>query len=171
MKRSALISVERHFDASAEQVFALLGDHEAFFPRPRFRCRLLEEGASERNGDGALREVRTGALRFVERIDGYRSNQGFHYRICSLHAAGLPVPIRHDGGSIEIHATPAGCRVLWQSRFRMALPLVGSLLARRFQRDASAAFAWLLAEAAKRLAKEMSAGMRHAAASSPEKHA
>ena len=145
------IDVRHDFRQSAETVFALLADHEAFFPPPRFTCRLREVGHADRNGDGALREVRTGALWFLERVSAFQPGRGFDYRIEELRLGGLPVPFRHERGWIEIIPDNPGCRVIWRSRYDVDVPLLGPLLARRFKRDAGRAFAWLLRDAQRRL--------------------
>lgn len=145
------IDVSHDFRQSAATVFALLSDHEAFFPPPRFTCRLRETGIPERNGDGALREVRSGPLRFIERISRFEPDRGFDYRIEALRLGGLQVPFRHERGWVQIAPTPDGCRVRWRSRFAVTVPVLGGVLGRRFQRDAGRAFAWLLREAQRRL--------------------
>lgn len=145
------IAIQHDFRQPPETVFALLADHESFFPQPRYTCRLREHGAPDRNGDGALREVRSGALQFVERISRFQPGRGFDYRIEALRVGGLRVPFRHERGWVEISPTPGGCRVNWRSRFEVAVPLLGPALGRRFQRDAGRAFAWLLRDAQRRL--------------------
>ncbi len=145
------IRAEHLFVHPPQVVFALIGDHERFFPAPRYRCRLLTLGTPQRNGDGAVREIRSGALRFVETISALTPGVGFDYRVQTLHAGGLPVPFRHQRGWLEFIAEGDGCRVIWRSQFRMAVPLLGGLLEKQFARSAGAAFAWLLGQAARRL--------------------
>jgi hypothetical protein len=145
------IDVRHDFRQPAATVFALLADHERFFPPPHYTCRLREAGSPERNGDGALREVRSGALHFLERISRFQPDRGFDYRIEVLRLGGVPLPFRHERGWVEVTPLAQGCRVVWRSRFRIALPLLGPMLARRFQRDAGRAFAWLLRDAQRRL--------------------
>lgn len=145
------IRAEHRFAQPPSTVFALISDHERFFPAPHYRCRLLSPGTRERNGDGAVREIRSGALRFVETISAVLPGAGFDYRVQSLHAAGLPLPFRHQRGWLQFIAEGEGCRVIWRSQFRMAVPLLGGALEKQFARSAGAAFGRLLAQAARRL--------------------
>ncbi len=146
------VDVSRRFAATAADVFARIADHPRFFPAPRYRCRLLEDGQPQRNGNGALREVRIGAMRFRERISQFSPDTGFDYRIEQVHFAGLPVPLRHERGWIEISDDGEGCMVRWRPRFSVGVPLIGGAIETRLARDVEKAFAWLLAQTSRSIA-------------------
>lgn len=143
------VDVRQQFAVPAAQVFARIADHERFFARPRFHCQLVEAGTPDRNGDGAVREVRVGALRFRERISRFIPNVGFDYHVEKLSLAGLPLPLRHERGWVEISDRPSGCEVRWRSRFALRVPGLGRLLEARMARDVEKAFTWLLARSAR----------------------
>lgn len=124
------IHATRHFDAAPAVVFAALADHAAFLSGGGLQCRLLREGDATRDGVGAVREVRSDGLLFVEDIVAFEPPRHFAYVIRSLTWRGGPaLPIRHERGWIDLARDGDGARVDWRSRFEVTLPLLGPLLA------------------------------------------
>ncbi|MEL6180735.1 MAG: SRPBCC family protein [Myxococcota bacterium] len=146
------IHVTQTFEASIEQVFEALSDHETFLTRGDTACRLIETGHEERNGVGAVREVRSGALRFIEAIPEFERPTSYTYRIRTLTVMGLPLPVVHDQGWLEFHrTTDSTTRVDWRSRFRITIPIIGAWLEPRLGDTFSAAFLAFMKAARTRL--------------------
>lgn len=147
-----LIHVTARFDAEPERVFDVLADHETFFSFGSATCRLVEEGKGDRNGLGAVREIRDRQMVFREEITVFDRPRRFDYVIRSLTGPlGLPLPVEHERGWLEFHAEDGSTRVDWRSRFRITLPLVGPLLERRVGPSFADAFGRLLEAARARL--------------------
>jgi len=147
------IHASQHFDAPPEAVFAALSDHAAFLSGPGMRCRLLREGDTMRDGVGAVREVRTGGLVFVEDLVAFEPPRHFAYVIRSLATAGgRALPIRHERGWLDLVPVEGGTQVEWRSRFAVEVPLLGPLLAPLVAARIRRGFETLLARAARRLA-------------------
>ena len=147
------IHVSHHFAAPPAVVFAAIADHESFLSMGGIRCRLQREGAPDRNGIGAVREVEGDGLRFVEDITAFDAPRHYEYVIRTLtRSNGGALPLRHERGWLEFSADGDGTRVDWHSRIHATIPLLGPLLieplvVRKLQR----AFAALLARAATRI--------------------
>ena len=125
--------------ASPPDVFRELTDHEGMVGLPGVTAaRLLRAGAPERNGVGAIREVRVRGLRFVEEIVGYEPHRRIDYRIreCTL-------PLRHEFGRIDLDAVEGGTRAHWESE--LSVPGVGWLLGPLMRRMLPSGFEELLA--------------------------
>ncbi|MCA9512101.1 MAG: SRPBCC family protein [Myxococcota bacterium] len=110
--------------ARPEDVFAGLTDHEGLAGLPGVSsARLVRPGSPERNGVGALRELRVHGLRFVEEIVAFEPPKrlGYLVRECSL-------PLRHRFGEIRLEpAADGGTLATWASE--LAVPVVGRLVA------------------------------------------
>jgi hypothetical protein len=149
------VHARQRFAAAPAAVFAALSDHAAFLSGGGVRCRLLREGDAARDGVGAVREVRTGGLVFVEDIVAFEPPLRFAYVIRSLATTGgRALPIRHERGWMAVTPEDGGTRVDWHSRFEIALPLLGPLLAPLVALRIRRGFGTLLARAARRLAAE-----------------
>lgn len=147
------IHASQRFDAPPDAVFAALSDHAAFLSGPDMRCRLLRDGDAVRDGVGAVREVRTGGLVFVEDLVAFAPPRHFAYVIRSVTTAGgRALPIRHERGWVDFVPTEGGTRVDWRSRFAVEVPLLGPLLAPLVAARIRHGFDALLARAARRLA-------------------
>lgn len=146
------VHASQRFDAAPSAVFAAISDHAAFLSGAGLACRLLREGDAARDGVGAVREVRTGGLVFIEDIVAFEPPVQFAYVIRSLATAGgRRLPIRHERGWMEVSREGGGTRVDWRSRFVVDLPLLGPLLAPLVAARIRAGFAALLARAARGL--------------------
>lgn len=147
------IHASRHFDAAPAAVFAAISDHAAFLGGAGLACRLLRAGAPERDGVGAVREVRTGGLVFVEDIVAFEPPRHLAYVIRTLATpGGRALPIRHERGWMDVVREGGGTRVDWRSRFEVTLPLLGPLLAPLVALRIRAGFERVLARAARTLA-------------------
>lgn len=147
------VHASRRFDAAPDTVFAALSEHAAFLSGAGLRCRLLREGGTSRNGVGAVREVNAGALVFVEEVVAFEPPHRYDYVIRSLTwRGGRALPVRHQRGWVECMADGGGTQVDWRSRFELALPVLGPLLAPVVAARVRAGFAQLLARAARRTA-------------------
>jgi hypothetical protein len=147
------VHASRRFDAAPSAVFAAISDHAAFLSGAGLACRLLREGDATRDGVGAVREVRTGSLVFIEDIVAFEPPRHFAYVIRSLATAGgRRLPIRHERGWMAISREDGGTRVDWHSRFEVAIPLLGPLLAPLLAPRVRRGFELLLARATQRLA-------------------
>lgn len=154
------IHVSLPFKVVPERVFAALADHETFFQGRQLSCRLLREGSPDRNGNGALREVRSGRLVFVEDISDFQPAQGFDYRVQSLcTASGRRLPFHHHRGWLSLMPEAGGTRVHWRSRFSIAVPLLGRLIEPLVARSVAHAFELLLLRARERLEGPETAAM------------
>ncbi len=148
-----LIHVTKTFDADVERVFEALSDHETLLTVGNAVCRLIDEGSEERDGVGAVREIRVGsAVRFEEAIPAFDRPRSYDYRIRTLKVLGVPFPAKHERGWLEFHDEGGSTRVEWRSRFRITLPIIGPrldpFLGRVFERE----FGRIMKAAARRLA-------------------
>lgn len=142
------VHVTTTIDAPQEKVFALLADHERFIRGPGVKCRLVTLGRGDRNGVGAVREVKSAGSTFTEEVIEFDPPKGYAYVVRSLIGPmGVPTPVHHERGWIELSSTGTGTHVVWQSRFTMPVPLVGWLVARVAGSQIKKAFVEFLAQA------------------------
>jgi carbon monoxide dehydrogenase subunit G len=142
------VRVSTKINAPQERVFALLSDHERFLRGPGFECRLVTLGREDRNGVGAVREVKATGSVFTEEVTEFNPPRGYTYVVRTLIGPmGRPTPFTHERGWIELSREGDQTRVDWQSRFGMPIPLVGGLVARIVGPRIRSAFVQLLASA------------------------
>jgi hypothetical protein len=147
------IHATHRFDVAPEAVFAAISDHAAFLSGGGLACRLLREGSPARDGVGAVREVRAGALVFVEDIVAFEPPRHFAYVIRSLRTSGgRDLPIRHERGWIDFAPDGRGTRVDWRSRFEVTIPIVGRVVAPLVASRIRLGFEAMLVRAERRLA-------------------
>jgi hypothetical protein len=146
------IHANENFDASIDDVFALVSDHERFLRGFGVdRCVVTTPGTPAPNGLGAIREVVSGPIRFLEEIVRFEPPHRYDYRIVRLTVSGVAMPMEHELGWLELQEAAGLVRLDWFSRFRITLPLAGALesrLALQFGRS----FGKLLGQARKSLA-------------------
>lgn len=141
------VTVTRRIKAPIEQVFDLISDHANYKRFPGIKdSQLLRPGTAEKNGVGAQRRIDTGAAWFVEEITAFERPQRMDYRITRSRP-----PIRHQGGSVRLRATPEGTEVVWTSTARLDIPLLGGLLTRFLVPVLGRAFGGMLKEIDRRL--------------------
>ncbi|WP_437570742.1 SRPBCC family protein [Sorangium sp. So ce542] len=137
----AEVHVNVYIHAPLERVFDAVADHESFLRSgDGTRTKLIRPGLTERNGLGALREVRVGKrIRYVEEITAFERPSSFDYHILESSQ-----PLRHHGSRLRFTSRGDGTEVDWTSRFEVPLPLVGDLLGALARRLFTAAFTELL---------------------------
>jgi uncharacterized protein YndB with AHSA1/START domain len=120
------ITVTRIVKAPAEQVFDLLADHANYKSFPGIKeSKLVREGKTEKNGVGAVREIKAGGAWFQEEITHYDRPHRLDYLIVKARP-----PMDHEGGSVRLAPHALGCEVTWTTRVHIAIPLLGALLDR-----------------------------------------
>ncbi|WND02988.1 SRPBCC family protein [Temperatibacter marinus] len=132
------IKIEEILKKDIDAVFNMLAAHGNY---GNFRgvkdAQLLEEGVSEKNGEGALRYIDLGMVRFEERIVKFERP----FRIDYLIEKTSPLPFEHDLGSICLSECAEGTKVTWTSIGRVSVPLLGRLfLDRKFETQAARGF-------------------------------
>lgn len=148
-----LIDVTQTLPAQLERVFEAVSDHETLLSRGDAMCRVVRDGAEERNGRGALREIRNGAIVFHEAITEFDRPHGYTYIIRSLRGPfGLPLPVHHERGWLELSVSDEGTVVRWRSEFAVTLPLIGPWLERLIGPTFAVAFTQILKGVAQDLA-------------------
>jgi len=119
------IKVEQIVEKDIETVFNAITDHENYKNFPGIdKSILLEEGTSERNGEGAFRRITAGFFELEERITCFERPSKMYYHIESA----KPIPMRHDKGEIILTSVGDKTRVLWVSEGHMKVPILGNLL-------------------------------------------
>lgn len=151
------IDVSWSFEVDMPRVFEQIADHATFLTGNGVSCRVVAPGGPSPNGLGAVREVRTASLTFVERVTAFRAPDLLEYRIQVVQGPfGVPLPIEHERGWLELAEEGAHTRVRWRSRFRVTVPGVGRLFERRVGPQLAGAFRGFLGLAASRLAEPTS---------------
>jgi len=121
------VVLKAYIHAPVEQVWEAISDHEGY---TRFKgidlAKLVKEGAEERNGVGAVREVHGMGVKFVEHIVTYEPPRLLEYRVVRCNR-----PIEHEIGRVELIPRGEGTEIHWVSRFRMKIPLIGNWLGER----------------------------------------
>ena len=122
----AVIHIEVEIRSDPEAIFERLQNHAEY---QRFRSidasQMLVEGREHANGVGAMRELRAGPVVFREEITHYEPPVRLDYLIRECN-----VPIRHEYGSIQLSMLePGRTLVTWESKFKLGIPLLGTLLA------------------------------------------
>ena len=138
------ILVQRKVNADIESVFNALADHENYPAYTRVDiARVIEPGADEKNGKGALRHMGGGGIELFERITEFQRPQRMHYLI----ERSKPFRIEHLKGEISLSVDSdnnSTTNVRWASEGRVTLPLIGPLLDRRIQKQSEKLFGSIL---------------------------
>jgi uncharacterized protein YndB with AHSA1/START domain len=120
------ITVKRVIKAPIEQVFDILADHANYKSFPGIKeSKLIREGKPDKNGVGAVREIKAMGAWFQEEITHYARPTRLDYLIVKARP-----PMDHKGGSVRLAPHPQGCEVTWTTEVRIAIPLIGALLDR-----------------------------------------
>lgn len=118
------LTVQRTIPAPIEKVFDVLADHANYKQFPGVvDSKLVKEGKADRNGFGAVREIRVKQGWFREEITAYERPRRFDYLIIET-----SLPIEHRGGSVTLEAVAGGTQVTWTTTLRVKIPLIGGLL-------------------------------------------
>ena len=119
------IDVNTHIHAPIERVWDLFSDYEGYtILKGVSMSRLLEEGSEERNGVGAVREVRVLGVTFVEDIVTFDTPHRLEYRVKKS-----TIPIKHEIGTMDFTTCGTATDVHWVSHFDIPIPLIGGILA------------------------------------------
>lgn len=124
-----LIKVEKTFNVSASEVFAMLEDHARYdrFPGVHGAELLHAAGGKEKNGVGALRWVDLGLTKMSEEIVGFERDRLLEYRVVKSQ----PMPFEHKLGRVVIEAQGDNqCHVVWTSEYTIPVPVIGGMLAK-----------------------------------------
>jgi uncharacterized protein YndB with AHSA1/START domain len=117
------ISVKRQINKPIDEVFDALSDHANYH---RFKgvdaSRLIEQGSTEPNGLGALREIVAGKAVLHERIVKFERP----YTLAYLIEYSKPLPYKHEHGQITLEERDDTTFALWESRGHIAIPLLGT---------------------------------------------
>jgi hypothetical protein len=119
------VHVTIDINAPVGQVFDMISDHASFLTGGGATCRLIKEGAENRNGTGAIREVVAGSMRFEEAIVAFDAPKRYDYKIVKLTAGGKERPLEHDRGWVTFQSVGSATRVDWYTRYRVTVPLLG----------------------------------------------
>ena len=143
------IRVTERIQAARERVFDAIADHEYFFRGPDFEyCRVTVEGEEDRNGLGAVREISVNGLIFTEEIVRFERPSRLDYIVRTLvRASGKAVPLRHQGGQMQLTESGDGTEIEWVSRFEVTVSLLGWLIERLVGPRTARGFSALLFQA------------------------
>lgn len=135
------ITVTRRISAPMADIFAMLADHEGYARWPGMQeARLEKSGRLERNGEGAVRYLKSGPAWFREEITVFEAPRRMDYVILASR-----LPLQHKVGSIRLLDVGEGMtEVVWTSTFRITLPLLGSVLTRLLAQQLTRGFAGAL---------------------------
>lgn len=132
----AIARVNCFIHAPIQKVFELMTDHEHY---DRLDCvdlsNLLKEGNLNRNGMGAIRELKVASVRFIELISAFQAPSRFEYKVqqCYLcignNGKEIRFPLIHQRGQITLEEHNGGTIVYWLSQFSVALPF-GEVIAK-----------------------------------------
>lgn len=146
------VCVTHDFNYDMHKVFAGISHHVEFLSTTNIQCRMLRVGETDSNGLGALREVRKGSILFEETINAFDPPHAYEYRILSLRGPfGIKLPFHHEHGRLELHDIHGKTRLVWTSRFRFSVPLIGRWIEHRLGNSIGASFLFFLRRLDKRL--------------------
>lgn len=117
------LEVRSHFSCSPARAFEALTDHESFGGLPGLRCVLVEEGAPERNGLGAVRSIGGSGVTMLEKVTAFEPGQYYEYQVI-----GGTFSLDHNGGRVELTPAGDGTDVVWTTEFGVPAPLIGGVL-------------------------------------------
>ncbi len=128
--------VVRDIPRPIDQVFEAISNHAGYDELPCIdSARLLSPGKSEKNGLGALREIKANHVCFTEEITRFEPPYRMDYLVKECQFYGLPgkltlpAGLDHREGRIDLVADGKNStRVLWISRYYWHVPFVGKQL-------------------------------------------
>jgi uncharacterized protein YndB with AHSA1/START domain len=136
------IYVKRQLNKPIEEVFAALSDHANYASfKGVDASTLLENGTTETNGLGALREIVAGKTVLRERIVEFERP----YRLGYLIEYSKPLPYAHRFGNVTLAENEDGTLAIWESKGHIAIPILGSLyFDKQIQKHGGRAFGSIL---------------------------
>lgn len=120
------IVARRVIPAPIEDVFDRLVDHARYKDFNGIDgSDLVKEGSSEKNGVGAVRNIKLGFTKFTEEIVEFDRPTRMGYQIIKTN---LPT-MKHHGGLVRFSSTAEGhTQVEWTSDIEFTLPWIGGLM-------------------------------------------
>jgi uncharacterized protein YndB with AHSA1/START domain len=116
----ASFTYEREVAAPPETVFRVLTEHRRYAEITPMRKSVLErEGDPAPNGVGAIRVLSSVGPPLREEVIAYRPPERFSYKLLS------GAPLRDHVGTVELHPSATGTRMVYAVRTTPTLPLVG----------------------------------------------
>lgn len=135
------VKVERLIDKPIEEVFDQIVDHANYTRFPGVKhAELIEEGKQNKNGVGALRFIDAGKMRLQERIIAYERPFKMAYHIESSE----PFFIDLEKGEVTLTQEGEKTKVVWISRGKIKVPLIGPLMDKLFENSFGKAFGAIL---------------------------
>ena len=108
-----------------ERVWAWMSDHEGYARIPGVQsARLIVEGKADRNGLGAVREIKVMGSVFEEEVTRFEPPHRMCYRILRSR----PLTIDHEGGDMQLTARDGGTELSWTTTMAVKFPILGGLL-------------------------------------------
>ena len=118
------IHVERTIDKPIDDVFAVISDHANYSQFKAIeQSNLIREGAHEKNGLGAVREIISGGANLHEEIVAYEPPYKLGYKVIKS----KPLPYDHQLGEITLEEKDGKTHVTWRSQGHITIFLLGSL--------------------------------------------
>lgn len=118
------IHVERTIDKPIDDVFAVISDHANYSQFKAIeQSNLIKEGAHEKNGLGAVREIISGGANLHEEIVAYEPPYKLGYKVIKS----KPLPYDHQLGEITLEEKDGKTHVTWRSQGHITIFLLGSL--------------------------------------------
>ena len=116
--------VERTIAAPREQVFDTFTQHQTYAALAIVSSStLLQPGqGNASNGVGAIREIKTPAARFREKVTACARPDYWDY-----HFIHWPLPLAHAGGRMSFTEVPGGTQVRWQTSYELPPTLAWKL--------------------------------------------
>ena len=132
------IRVERIVKQPILTVFNALSDHENYSSFPMIdESVLLKPGEADKNGNGALRKIRSGGFVVKERIYAVERPTKIGYQI----EYSKPIPMGHQLGRIELDAIDeVTTKAVWISEGHVSWPLIGWLLDKQIEKNGTRVF-------------------------------
>ena len=119
------IHVTKTLNKPIDEVFDLLADHANYQSfRGIKKSRLLEEGHTDKNGEGALRLIDLGSVKLTERITHFDRPNRLDYLI----EKSSPLPFKHQVGTITLRAEGDQTHVDWVSKGYIDIPVFGKFM-------------------------------------------
>jgi hypothetical protein len=124
-KRTTTVVARRNIDAPILAVFDAATSVNTFVRLPGVKgAALIKPGVSDDDLTGGIRRIDATGLGFEEEITEWDPGVRMRYRI--VHS--WPARVADQHGAVSLYQTPDGVEVLWQSTFRVDLPIAGRLV-------------------------------------------
>ncbi len=135
------VHVEKELEMPIEKAFEAITDHANYHLYAAVdKADLLKSGSDDKNGVGAIREIKSGGMTLQEEIVAYESPHKMAYQIISA----KPFAIEHRVGEITLREAGNATKVIWHSEFNFSAPIIGSFLTKFLGPKVAKSFASLL---------------------------